>query len=521
MARGTKAEQRAYQEWKDLCDQISIATDSIPEETEKQKVRRKTNLTDDFNAFCTYYFGNHYMKSPFGWFHLEAAEQITNDPKIFAILEFPREHAKSVLANVMIPLWLYARGELTGMITVSNNLEKAKGLLGDLQAEFVSNKRWINDYGSLAAFGDWQDGSFSTTDGFGFWAFGRGQSPRGTRKSANRPNYCVVDDVDDKVIVRNDKRVRDTVDWILEDLYGALSIQGARLVMCGNRIDKRSILAHIVGDIEETDPKNEGRYHLKVYAIEDTRRRKSSFEDGGRPAWKERYSIEDLSDKMQKMGFRAARREYFHEHHEEGTIFKNEWIHWSKLPHWKLYEDLIVYCDPSFKGSKTSDFKAILFIGRHGKNIDLIDAWVRKASVGAMISVFYDWYDLYGNDPRYYIEANMLQDLFMDEFIKEDEIRGVSMPIRADKRKKEHKEERIEKLTPLFERGIIRLNEAGKKSPDMQEVVNQLLGFPFGHDDAPDALEGGIYYLQRSRRSSNFNPRLGSYKRSSSDRWLN
>lgn len=515
MARN-KAEQKAYNEWLDLCDQIKNATEVISNETEEQKRRRIKHLSSDFNAFCEYYFGNHYMKSPFGWFHLEAAEAITKDPKIFGILEWPREHAKSVFVNVMMPMWLYARGELTGMIVVSANETKAMTLLSDLQAEFVSNKRWINDFGELAKYGDWRDGAFSTTDGYGFWAFGRGQSPRGTRKAQHRPNYAVIDDIDDKVIVRNEKRVRDTVDWILEDLYGALSIQGARLIMAGNRIHKNAILAHIVGDIEPNDPKHEGRYHLKVFAIENSRRQKT--DRGGRPAWKERYTLEELEDKMSKMGFRASRREYFHEHHEEGTVFLNEWIEWHDCKNYQHYEDLIVYCDPSFKDTKKSDYKAVVLLGKKGKYVDILDCWVRQASTGAMVSTFYDYYELMENNARYYIEANMLQDLLLDEFVLEGEKRGFQLPIRGDKRKKPDKYSRIENLSPLFERGLIRLNAARKKSNDMQTLKNQFVGFPFGHDDAPDAVEGGIHYLQKRFRSSNFKARLGKYSKNS-NRW--
>lgn len=517
MARN-KAEQKAYQEWLDLCEIIKSSTQEIPKESEKQKAKRIKNLTQDFNAFCEYYFGGHYMKSPFGWFHLEAAEAITNDPKIFGILEWPREHAKSVFANVMMPLWLYARGELTGMIVVSANEDKAMTLLSDLQAEFVSNKRWINDYGELARYGDWREGAFSTIDGYGFWAFGRGQSPRGTRKAANRPNYTVIDDIDDKVLVRNDKRVADTVDWILEDLYGALSISGSRLLAIGNRIHKKSVLAHLVGDIEEGDPKHEGRYHLKVFAIEDNRRRKSSIEDGGRPAWKENYTIEELGDKMTKMGFRASRREYFHEHHEEGTVFLNAWIEWYDCPDWTAYDDLVVYCDPSFKDSKKSDYKAVVLLGKLGKYVDVLDCWVRQASTGSMVNTFYDFYEVMEHHSRYYMEAIMLQDLLLDEFIEEGEKRGYQLPIRGDKRSKPDKYSRIENLSPLFERALFRFNAARRKSPDMQNLINQFIGFPFDHDDGPDACEGGIHYLQKRYRASGFKPRTGKYNRSSK-RW--
>jgi predicted phage terminase large subunit-like protein len=415
-------------------------------------------------------------------------------------------------------MWLYARGELTGMITVSANEDKAIGLLSDVQAEFVANQRWINDFGELAKHGDWTEGAFSTLDNIGFWAYGRGQSPRGARKASNRPNYCVVDDIDDKVIVRSMERVKQTVDWVIEDLFGCLAISGGRIIVAGNRIHKQSILAHLVGDIEPDDPKRKGICHIKVYAFEHpkTHTKADPTMAGARPAWKEFHTTENLLDKFDKMGWRSSRREFFHEHHEEGHMFKPEWIHYIKRLDKRKYVSIITYCDPSFKDTKTADFKGIVTIGvtKEGK-IDILYIWLRQASVSAMVNVFYDIFDEFENYSRYYIESNMLQDLLKDAFHAEGESRGFHLPMRGDDRKKPDKSTRVENLTPLFERGHVRIAEEIKTSPDCQEFINQLLGFPFGHDDGPDALEGSIYKIKKTERASKSGGmRTGTYIRS-------
>jgi len=501
---------RAYQEWQELCERIRQQTGVAVRETPAQKQARKEKLSGDFVAFCKYYFP-HYMDADFGWFHIKAAKEITATQNCFAVLEWAREHAKSVFANIMMPLFLYARGELSGMVTASATQDKAITLLSDIQAQFEANGLWINDYGNLVTLGDWQSGQFATSDGIGFWAFGRGQSPRGIRKAARRPNYAVVDDIDDKVIVRNEQRVKDAVDWVIEDLYGALSIQGARLVVAGNRIHKKSILAHLVGDVEPGDPKRSGIIHIKVYAIEDKRHRKADAKTG-QPAWKERYTLQQLLDKMEVMGWRSSRREYFHEHIEEGLVFKNDWIVWRKTLPWSQYDDIVVYCDPSWKDTKDSDYKAILAIGKKGLQIDVKRAWVRQGSASAMVNVFYDLYTELESRAQYYIEANMLQDLLLDEFTRTGEERGFALPIRPDKRSKPDKYTRIENLSPLFERGLIGFDEKMRTDGDFQTLKDQLLAFPFGHDDAPDALEGGIFYLQKRGRSSSFRGMVGKYR---------
>lgn len=505
--------KREYAEWLALCERIKSATPLPTDESEAQKRARIARLRENFTDFCRYYFPD-YMDSDFGWFHKKAADIITIDRKCFAVLEWPREHAKSVFADVFMPLFLYARGELTGVLIASANETKAAGLLGDLQAQFTANERLLHDYGNRASFGDWRDNHFATTDGCGFWAFGRGQSPRGVRKAAKRPNYAVVDDIDDKAIVKNEQRVREVVDWIIEDLFGACSVKGARLIVAGNRINKRSILAHIVGDTDPEQPKREGIQHIKVFALENKARKKDL---SGQPAWKERYSIEDIRNKMKLMGMRSSLREYFHEHIEEGNVFKHEWIEWASCPrNLHDYETIEIYCDPSFKGSKDNDYKAIVAVGkakagaRHPYYI--IKVWLRQASVAAMVKTFYDFFGRFEQFARYRMEANFIQDLLLKDFDAEAAVQGFHIPLSPDKRDKPDKITRVENLSPLFERGLVAFNEDERSSPDMQTLIEQLLAFPTGHDDGPDAVEGAIYYLNRAESRSKFTPRLGKFR---------
>jgi predicted phage terminase large subunit-like protein len=98
------------------------------------------------------------------------------------------------------------------------------------------------------------------------------------------------------------------------------------------------------------------------------------------------------------------------------------------------------------------------------------------------------------------MEANFIQDLILNEFDEEGKARGYILPIRADHRKKPDKFARIEAISPLFERGFVIINEAIKDKPDTQLFIEQLLSFEKGsnqHDDAPDALEGAIWLLNK------------------------
>jgi predicted phage terminase large subunit-like protein len=104
------------------------------------------------------------------------------------------------------------------------------------------------------------------------------------------------------------------------------------------------------------------------------------------------------------------------------------------------------------------------------------------------------------------MESNFIQDLIMDEFREAGNNIGYQIPVRGDGRKKPDKFARIEALQPLFEREFIIFNEREKSSIGMLQLEEQLLMFEKGgkaHDDAPDALEGAIYLLNKRHRITN------------------
>lgn len=493
--------------WKEHCRIVQQSTLVNPGEPVALQIERIARAKRDFNYFVETYFP-HYASSRCADFHIRAANEIKKDRNIFAVLEWPREHAKSVFMDIFIPLWLKIMGEgqLDGMILGGKNWDDACGLLSDTQAELQFNQLYIHDFGPQYAAGSWEDGDFITADGIEFIAIGRGQSPRGIRNREKRPNYGVLDDIDDDEIVQNPDRSGRVVDWILGSFYGALRIKNSRLMMGGNRIHKHSILAQIVGDTEPEKPKRKGIYHSKVLAIEN-----------GIPAWKENFTNEELQRKFDRMGYYLSQREFFHNPVVKGKIFKSEWIQWGPVPPLNQMDKIVAYLDPSYKAKTTNDFKAIRMWGKKGINLYLVKSFVRQTSITEAVK----WlYDLHENIPTdvicdYFMEQVFLQDMFYDDFEQEARARGYFLPIRGDTRKKPDKFSRIQSLTPYYERGIVTYNELQRKDPDMQTGLDQVLGFEKGttvHDDAPDADEGAINILQKYGRSQTSKPRIGVRK---------
>jgi hypothetical protein len=512
-------DDKAYKAWLDLCLRISTATKVQGNELTENAHQREQRIKDlllprNFEQFCKYYFP-HYIDCDFAWFHKQAGKEILTKEDIIAALEWPREHGKSVFIDVFVPMFLKATGWLTGMILASETAEKAAVLLGDVQAELMENKRFVADFGEQRTLGNWTEGHFTTTDGVGFWSFGIGQNPAGVRKAAKRPNLGIVDDAANRRRSKNQERIKADVDWVLGDFLGCLAIKASKIIFANNRTCHNDLMAHLVGDVNEGDPKREGLIHIKVYATEDPRTHKMKLiEEGGVPSWP-RYTVEHIKKRIQKMGYRNAMRNFYHIDIKDGELFKEEHLPWIDCMPLDKYEALLTYCDPSYKD--TGDTKAIVLIGKSGSLYHILWAWVRHASRKAMVKAHYFVDDVvkgrqrilniqFGkgeNNCAHYMEANFIQeDLFMDEYRNEGERRREQLRVRSDKRKKPDKFGRVEDLHPIAESGCLGFNRRMQKDPDMITLRDQFLSFPNGHDDGPDAVEGAIYLLNKRHKKN-------------------
>ncbi|MDB9498580.1 hypothetical protein [Nodularia spumigena] len=500
----TAADKKALEQYLILCKDIEKATPADPQEDQALKKKRITKLLNSYGDFFEYYFPN-FAKSKTASFHIALANKAASDRELRAIFEGHRGCAKSVHVDMGLPLWLMFKGEMKCMLLVGQTEKKAFRLLSTLQAQLSYNRRIINDFGDQAVFGDWGEGEFVTKSGTAFFAIGIGQSPNGTRKDEYRPDYIAVDDVDNRVVCKNPARVREYVDWILEDLIGCFDIGIQRFILTNSRIAKTSILATLV-DLMVTKRKENKWWYQQINALDKN----------GNPTWPEKYTKAHWHKVRAGTTLRAWNSNYMNNPIIEGVNFKHEWIKWKKLPALNKYDVLVVYCDPSFKATPGADFKAIKFWGKYKTELHLIKCMVRQCSLKTMVSWFYDLHESLPEDVTvdYWIEANMLQDLLLDEFTKEGELRGFQLAIRADRRKKDDKFTRIESMTPLYERGFVVYNSDMKDDPDMQTAVEHLLAFEKGSgapDDSPDADEGAIYKLQSRTRQDDFVPILGGH----------
>lgn len=502
----TKAEIiKAQERWKQHCETVQAATAVNINETQAQRLARIRHLRTDYAAFVNYYFPHWTVNpetgkaTPCAPFHVSAANKILKDRNLKAAFQWHRGAAKSTNMDVFVPMWLMAQEhrEINVMVLVGKSEDNAKTLLGDIQAELQYNQRYIHDFGEQYNVGTWEEGEFVTRSEVAFFARGRGQSPRGLRYRSHRPDYVIIDDLDDDELVESPARVTKLFDWVRSALFGTLDGGRGRFIMVGNLIAKNSVLAKWC-DIKSV--------HVTKVNIYDNK---------GGISWASKWMPQEVKDIENVVGYRAFQKEYMNNPIIEGAIFRNEWIRWGKRPAWSKFSEIVLYIDPSFKGSIKNDYKAAKLWGKAGTTLYHLRAFVRQSSVAEMVRWCYDLYEWtrgQGISVRWYMEANFMQDTILDEFRREGELRGYQLPITGDKRKKPDKFQRVEAISPLWERGFVVYDEAQKDDPDMLAGIDQTLAFEKGmrgHDDAPDADEGAIWLLQRDTRAKSFNPSFG------------
>lgn len=454
-------------------------------DTEEETKKRIERSTTDYNYFCRTYFP-HLATSDCGDFQIEAAHHVADNKYTRALFEWARGHAKSTHISCLIPLWLIARKQtdFNFMILCSKSYENAVGLLQDIQNELSTNEAYKKDFGVSTEGDEWKTGKFSLSCGITFVAVGRGQSPRGLKKRGRRPDYIIIDDIDDDELVENEARVRKAHKWVLSALFNTMAVGRGRFICVGNRIAKYSILSLIA--------KMKNIHHTVVNILDEK----------GNVRWKENYKLEEIQRLKEDIGTINFYREYMNSPTTEGAVFKEEYFRYKTMLPLKQYRRLVVYTDPSWKSTNKNDYKATVLVGKTKTGeYHVLKVFAGQTSVKRMVAWHYEIENfIHGTAPvRYWMEANFVQDLLLAEFQKEGEAKGgKQISITADKRAKPQKYARIEAMQPLFERGEIIFNIEEKDSEGMQVLIEQLLAIEPGskiHDDAPDALEGAIWLL--------------------------
>lgn len=495
--------------WKEYKEGISNSTPVDTTETAKQKLERIKRLEADVEEWFAYYFPKYSQKpdgspSPPAQFHKTATKRVIAHPEWTEVRNWSRELAKSTrtmmevlylaLVGNPVPDKKNVRRRKRNILLISNSLENAARLLAPYKVNFEANNRIINDYGPQENLGAWTDTEFITKKGVAFRAIGAGQSPRGTRNEAIRPDVILIDDIDTDQDCLNPDIIEKRWKWIEEALIPTRSISNPLLIIwCGNIIAEDCC---VVRAAQRAD-------HVDVVNIRDKE---------GKSTWPTKNSEADIDRVLSQISYASQQKEYFNNPMSTGKTFQQ--ITWGKCPPLKKLSCVVVYADPATsnkdkpgqRSNMSNSRKAIFVVGKLGHKYYIYTGYLDVMGQENFIRSFYNTRE-YINEacPAYYIvECNTLQDPFHDQVLKpmnyrfgENHPRGV-LPLQKDPRKKDDKWIRVEaQLEPINRDGNLIFNEDEKGNPHMERLAAQFLAARATSKelDGPDCIEGAKYIL--------------------------
>lgn len=484
-----QSDKKHIENWESFRQNIAKSTPVDLHESEIQKKKRIAALEADPEKWFAYYFPSYYTAEP-APFHKKATKRVVENPEWLEVRSWSRELAKSA-RTMMEALYLSFTKKKKVWLMISNTEDNAKRLLLPYKNILESNNRIINDYGVQRQVGKWEDHEFTTKFGFSFRALGAGQSPRGTRNDAARPDAIIIDDFDTDEKCRNKDRVKADTDWIQEAVIPTRSVSVPLLVIINGNIIAKYCTITIMGELADC---------WDVINLTDK---------AGKSVWPQKNTPEAIyrmfhnSKGKRKVSKKAQQKEYYNNPVAEGDTF-TQFIY-GKCPYLKKCEKVVTYIDPSPSNSKEkkSSSKAVAIVGLYEGKYYVYKVWLAKATNAEMVNWIgqaYNYLDRNGIDTKkIFIENNSLQNPHYEQVVKPllEKYRkdhGVKLPVREDKRKKAEKFDRLENLADDNNEGNIIFNEKEKENPMMVEMEDQWLGVSKSATemDGPDAVEGAI-----------------------------
>jgi hypothetical protein len=474
--------------WREFCENMDNATPIDLSESHGAKLKRIAYLEQHPEEWFKYYFPNYYTSEP-AEFHIKATKRVLANAEWYEVRSWARELSKSGRTMFEV-LYLAMTGKKKNILLISNSADNAERLLLPYKGILERNNRIIADYGIQKKIGSWEANEFKTRKGVSFRAIGAGQSPRGTRNDASRPDVILIDDIDTDEFCRNMELVKERVKWIEQALIPTRSISnGLLLIACGNIISKYCCITEMGRKADKWE----------VVNIRDK---------DGKSTWPQKNSEVNIDRVLSSISFESYQKEYFNNPMDGGDTFKD--ILFDKCPQLRHCDTVVIYADPAPSNSDKTNAssKAIVIVAKKAIDYYLYKVWVDQMSNAQFCEYLFEAHDLCkraGVDPIYiWIENNSLQNPFYEQVIlphiyRIGDERNTFLPIRPDDRKKPEKYARIEgTLEPLNRLGHLIFNIMEKVNPHMERMVAQFNNFSRKTKlmDGPDAVEGAVKIAQ-------------------------
>ena len=417
----------------------------------------------------------------------------------------PRGHAKTTIGSSEV---LYRIVNSIGhySLVVSDTYSQAKDIVDNVRGELESNNLLRFFYGDLSTDWHWTSGSFTTNNNVRVTARGSNMKVRGLKYRHWRPDFALIDDLENDEAVMKDKRREKLLNWVKRALMPAMAKKNSQIAIVGTILHADSLLNNaLLGE------KGFGGWRRNRWSALNER------EDGTQYSlWPSMFPVSELvrmrdDPTYEKyLGPVAFAQEMQNEAIDDSArIIKREWIfgpdekpypysYTKKVAEWEAthptdskswvqseMREIIMAIDPAISEKTTADYFAMFVIGVD-KQGDIWELDKFRDRIGdidrqieAAMTLALKW------DPdRLKVESVAYQAGLARAIRREAAKRGLHLPVQEVKPDKD-KFRRAVIHSANFAGGLVHLRT---DHPLFDAFVKEILDFPVGeHDDMLDA----------------------------------
>jgi len=378
-----------------------------------------------------------------------------------------RGSAKSTKAEEAITLEA-AFQRCRNVLILGESEERAAERLAAIKHNIEYNEE-LNAVFNISPGDPWQSTRACTSTGVMLQAYGRGQSLRGVKHLDHRPDLIFLDDIEDKESVATPEARRKTLAWFTSTVMPTLS-PGGRMRMAATPLHPEA-LAPTLARADKS-----WVTHVSPIIYKD--------EAGEWAAsWPSRFPV-SVALKLQADMAELGRgedfvQEYLCQATDPGSqTFTSEMIR--IVPRARSWHPIYAIYDPARTTNKSSATTGKAVCSWIGGKLVVWESSAQKWMPDEIISDIFTTAEIY-NPTVVGVEEDGLNEWMLQPLRRESITRGVVLPLRALQAPR-GKLDFIRGLQPYFRAGEVEFAQ------DMPDLRSQLLGFPNGYIDAPNAL---------------------------------
>ena len=410
------------------------------------------------------FFRNHTCKTP--RFHTEIILDWHSSKPNVLDLAF-RGAAKSTLAEEAITV-ICALGQTRNCVILGESETRAAERLRAIKNHFEQNE-WIAEALGVEPGDVWTETRATLSNGVMIQAYGRYQSLRGAKHLNRRPDLIFMDDLEDKESVATEEQRLKVRQWFASTVVPALTPDG-RMRMAATPLHPEALAPTLA---------KAKHWFTRTYPI--IYKDPETGED--KATWPEMYSVEWAEKRKTEMEAIGRGEDFVQEYMCQAVdpasqTFTEDMFR--VVPRQRSWHATYAVYDPARTTNKSSATTGKVVASWIGRKLVVWECTARKWMPDEIVR------DIFDTDERYSpvaigFEENGLNEWALQPIRAEQVARGYTVPLRPLSAPK-GKLDFIRGLQPYFKAGEVEF------VTDMPELRAQLLGFPTGLIDAPNAL---------------------------------